>query len=94
MSNDGQKLFQVFKLASDKYIEELTRSVEKFVMKNPHLTLQECLQTIKEGIDDGFILNKCEWVVKEALITSPLYADFIKRILQERGVQFTNKKVI
>lgn len=88
MSDKGQKLLQVFKLASGKYIERLARSIERHVNNNLNLTLQQCLDSIKDNIDDEFIPNECECVVKEALITSPLYINFIKDKLREHGVVF------
>lgn len=88
MDDNGQKLLQVFKLASDNYIKGLTRSIENYIRKNQNLTLTECLNDIKNEIDNDFIPNKCECVVKKALIYSPYYKSFIESKLQELGIPF------
>ena len=89
MDDNGQKMFQVYELASGKFIIDLRNKVINAVRKNGKIkTLGECLHTIKMDIEDNFIPNKCEDVVKKALIDSPIFQNSVESEMKRLGITY------
>lgn len=83
MDDKGQKMFQVYEMACGKIIVELKNKLVRYVRKNGgRKTLGECFQVIKMDIEDNFIPNRCEDVVKKALIDSPIFQNCVESELK------------
>ena len=89
MDDNGQKMFRVYELACGKFIIDLRNKVINAVRKNGKIkTLGECLHTIKMDIEDNFIPNKCEDVVKKALIDSPIFQNSVESEMKRLGITY------
>ena len=89
MDDKGQKMLQIYETACGRFIMELRNKVVKTVQKNENVkTLGECLSMMKFDIEDNFIPNKCEWVVKKALIDSPIFRTCVESELKRLGVTY------
>ena len=74
MDDDGQKMFQVYEMACGRFIVKLKNKVVVYVRKNGTIkNLEECFHAIKTDIEDYFVPNSCEDVVKRALIDSTIF---------------------
>lgn len=89
MDDDGQKMFQVYDNACGKIIISLKNKLVNYVRKNGgRKTLVECFQAIKVDIDDNFEPNKCEDVVKKALIDSPIFQKCVEEELKKLEIEY------
>lgn len=89
MDDEGQKMFQIYEMACGKFIIDLKNKVVNSVRKNGNIkTLGECLHAIKMDIEYNFIPNKCEDVVKKALIDSPIFLNCVERELKRLGITY------
>ena len=89
MDDNGQKMFQVYEMACGKFIIDLRNKVMNAVRKNGKIkTLGECFRVIKTDIEDNFIPNKCEDVVKKALIDSPIFQNCVESELKRLGITY------
>ena len=92
MDDNGQKMFQVYEMVCGKFIVDLRNKVMNAVRKSGKVkTLGECFCVIKTDIEDNFIPNKCEDVVKKALIDSPVFLNCVESELKRLGI--TYKKI-
>ena len=89
MDDEGQKMFQVYDNACGKIIISLKNKLVNYIRKNGGCkTLFECFQAIKMDIDDNFEPNKCEDVVKKALIDSPIFQKCVEEELRKFGIEY------
>ena len=89
MDNDGQKMFQVYEMACGRFIVKLKNKVVVYVRKNGTIkNLEECFHAIKTDIEDYFVPNSCEDVVKRALIVSPVFQKCVEDELKNLGVAY------
>ena len=89
MDDEGQKMFQVYDNACGKIIISLKNKLVNYIRKNGGCkTLFECFQAIKMDIDDNFEPNKCEDVVKKALIDSPIFQKCVEEELRKLGIEY------
>jgi len=89
MDDNGQKMFQVYEMACGKFIMDLRNKVVNYFRKNGDIkTLGECLHAIKADIEAYFIPNKCEDVVKKALIDSQVFQICVERELKRLGITY------
>lgn len=89
MGDGGQKVLFVYKAASGKIIMNFIRTVVKYVKNNSSKkTFGDCLKDVSNMIEDGFEANDCEYVIKQALINSPIFHNNLKEILTKENVSF------
>lgn len=89
MDDDGQKMFQVYEMACGRFIVKLKDKVVDCVRKNGSIkNLGECFHAIKTDIEDYFVPNCCEDVVKRALIDSPIFQKCVEEELKDLGVAY------
>lgn len=89
MDNNGQKVFQVYEMACGRFIVDLKNKIVNSIRKNENIkSLGECLHTIKTDIEDNFIANKCEDVVKKTLIESPVFLKCVEEELKNLGIKY------
>lgn len=89
MDDDGQKMFQVYEMACGRFIVKLKDKVVDYVRKNGSIkNLGECFHAIKTDIEDYFVPNSCEDVVKRALIDSPIFQKCVEDELKNLGVAY------
>lgn len=89
MDDDGQKMFQVYNDACGRFIVKLKNKVVDYVRKNGIIkNLEECFHAIKTDIEDYFVPNSCEDVVKRALIDSPIFQKCVEEELKDLGVAY------
>lgn len=92
MYDKGQKMFQVYNNACGKFIVDLKNKLVHYIRKNGgNKTLGECFKAIKMDIDDNFMPNKCEDVVKRALIVSPIFQKCVEEELKKLGIKYNVK---
>ena len=56
--------------------------------KGGRKTIGECFQVVKADIEDNFIPNRCEDVVKKALIDSPIFQNCVESELKRLGITY------
>lgn len=89
MNDNGQKMFQVYGMACGKFIVDLKNKVINTVRKSGKVkTLGECFRVIRTDIEDNFIPNKCEDVVKKALIDSPIFQNCVESEMKRLGITY------
>ncbi len=89
MDDDGQKMFQVYEMACGRFIVKLKDKVVDYVRKNGSIkNLGECFHAIKTDIENYFVPNSCEDVVKRALIDSPIFQKCVEDELKNLGVAY------
>ena len=89
MDDDGQKMFQVYEMVCGRFIVKLKNKVVDYVRKNGTIkNLEECFHAIKTDIEDYFVPNSCEDVVKRALIVSPVFQKCVEDELKNLGVAY------
>lgn len=89
MGDDGQRILSVYKAASGKIIIYFIKKVVKYVRDNsPNKTFGDCINDIRDIIDDDFEVNDCECVIKQSLINSPIFHNNLKEILVREKVPF------
>lgn len=81
MDDKGQKMFNVFKMVCGKIISELKNQVIQYFRKSGQ-PLDKCFQVVKMDIENNFEPNKCEDVVKKALIESSLFQSCVEKELK------------
>lgn len=87
--DNGQKMFQVCEMACGKFIVDLKNKVVNTVRKSGNVkTNGECFLVIKKDIEDNFIPNKCEGVVKKALIDSPIFQNCVESEMKRLGITY------
>lgn len=83
---DDLKLNENYKEASDRVTVGLKNSCCKYFLRNQALGLDSCLQNVADTIYDKDV-NNWEYVLKQALITAPIFKMFIESALkQEHGI--------
>ena len=89
MDKEGQKMFQVYEQACGKIIINLKNKLVNYVRRNGGSNpLGECFLAIKKDVDDNFNSNKCEDVVKRALIDSPVFQKCVEEELKKLKIEY------
>ena len=87
MDDTGQKMFSVYEQVEGKFIYDLMKQCIRQIKKcGDKSSFDECIKVIKEDIVSNFIPNRCEDVVKLALIDSPIFLKCVEEKLKELNI--------
>ena len=92
MLQRGQNLLEVYKQASGRIITQfINKAVRQIREMGQMKTFQECLSDLEREVDYEYEVNGVEYIIRKALVNSPVFKSNLIEELDRQGVSYKKK---